>query len=127
MESAAEGAPMQPSSIPQTEFAVHVAPSPGEGSTVTIFGELDLVTVDRVSVALNAAIAADGPVVVDMRACGFVDSRGIGCLVQAALKIKEGDRVLVLRGIQPRVERILEVAGISNSELVVIEPREQRV
>lgn len=117
---------MQPNSIPQTEFAVHVAPSPGEGSTVTIFGELDLVTVDRVSAALNAAIAADGPVVVDMRACGFVDSRGIGCLVQAALKLKEGDRVIVLRGIQPRVERILEVAGISNSELVVIEPREQR-
>ena len=59
---------------------------------------------------------------IDLRACGFVDSRGIGALVEAAMRLREQGRRLTLRGVQPRVLRILEVAGLTGSELLEVEP-----
>jgi anti-anti-sigma factor len=116
---------MQAGSLPYTDFAVHVAPISEGGTDVAIFGELDLATVDQVRDALSGAIAAEGPVVIDLRACGFVDSRGIGALVQAALRLRERGRRLTLRGAQPRVMRILEVAGLTRSDLLDVEPEDE--
>jgi len=113
---------MQPGPIPYTDFAVHIAPTREGGTDVAIFGELDLATVERVRAALSEAVAAAGPVVIDLRACGFVDSRGIGALVEVALRLREEKRILTLRGVQPRVMRILEVAGLVGSELLEVEP-----
>jgi anti-anti-sigma factor len=97
---------------PYTDFAVHVAPSPSGGTDVAIFGELDLATVGEVEQALDQAIAADGPVVIDLRACGFVDSRGIAALFKAALRLRDQGRDLVVEGVQERVMRTFELAGI---------------
>jgi anti-anti-sigma factor len=108
---------------PYTDFSVHVAPTPGGGTDVAVFGELDLATVGKVEAALEEAIDAPGSVVIDLRACGFVDSTGIGALVKAALRLKEQDRGLVIRGVKQRVLRILDVAGIATMENVAIEPQ----
>jgi anti-anti-sigma factor len=112
---------MQPEPIPYTDFAVHVAPTAEGGTDVAIFGELDLATVDRVKAALAEAIAADGQVVIDLRACVFVDSKGIGALVEAALQLHDHGRPLVLRGVQPRVMRTLGIAGLTKWDLLEIE------
>jgi anti-anti-sigma factor len=101
---------------------VHVAPTPGGGTDVAIFGELDLATVGQVEAALKEAIEAPGRVVIDLRACGFVDSTGIGALVKAALRLDEQDRGLLIRGVKQRVIRILDLAGIATMENVAIEP-----
>ena len=90
---------------------------------MTIYGELDLATVDRVRAALGEAVAGKGPVVVDLRACVFVDSRGLGALIEAALKLQEQERKLVLRGVQARVMRTLQIAGLTDSELLEVEQR----
>lgn len=111
--------------LPYTDFAVHVAPTPEGGTDVAIFGELDLATIDRVRAALSGAIAAEGAVVIDLRACGFVDSRGIGVLIEAAMRLRERGRKLTLRGVRPRVMRILEVAGLAGSELLDVEPERE--
>jgi len=116
---------MQAGQLPYTDFAVHVAPTPEGGTDVAIFGELDLATVDRVRQDLSGVIAAEGPVVIDLRACGFVDSRGIGALVEAALSLRDKDRQLTLRGVQPRVMRILDIAGLTGSDLIVVEPEQE--
>ena len=92
---------MQPGPVPYTDFAVHVAPTGEGGTDVAIFGELDLATVDRVKAALAEAVAAGGQVVIDLRACDFVDSTGIGALVEVALRLHDQGRPLVLRGVQP--------------------------
>ncbi len=112
---------MQAGPVPYTDFAVHVAPTKEGGVEVTIFGELDLATVGRVRTALQQAIAAEGPVVVDLRACVFVDSRGIGALIEAALRLQEGGRRLILRGAQKRVLRTLRIAGLTDWDLLEIE------
>lgn len=113
---------LQPSALPHTEFSVHVAPSVNGGTVVTIFGELDLATVDRVQIALAQAVDATGPVVVDLRACGFVDSRGIGAIAKVALRLHEEGRGMLLKGVQPRIMRTLEIAGLTNWDQLEIEP-----
>jgi anti-anti-sigma factor len=116
---------LKPSALPNTEFSVHVAPSGDGGTAVTIFGELDLATVDRVQLAMNEAVDASGPVVIDLRACGFVDSRGIGVIAKAAVKLHEEGRALLLKGVQPRIMRTLEIAGLTDWDQIEIEPEPQ--
>lgn len=113
---------MPPDARPYTDFSVHVAPRLGGGTEVTVFGELDLATVGKVEAALDEAIAAPGEVVIDLRACGFVDSTGIAALVKAALRLDEQDRGLLLKGVKERVMRILELTGISTMKNIGIEP-----
>ena len=109
---------------PFMDFAVHVAPAQGGGTDVAIFGELDLATVDEVEKALDEAIAAEGRVVIDLRACGFVDSRGIAALVKAALRLRDLDRDLVIQGVQQRVMRTFVLAGIPSMDHMDIRPED---
>jgi anti-sigma B factor antagonist len=113
---------MQSDPHPYTDFSVHVAPRAGGGTDVAVFGELDLATAGKVEAAINEAIAAPGQVVIDLRACGFVDSTGIAALVKAAVRLQEQDRGLLLKGVKERVIRILELTGITTMENVGIEP-----
>jgi anti-anti-sigma factor len=108
--------------VPYTDFAIHVAPTAEGGTDVTIFGELDLATIDQAQVAIAEAVMAEGDVVIDLRACGFVDSRGIAVLVRAALRLSEQGRHLLLRGVQPRVMRTLEIAGLTKLDMLDVEP-----
>ena len=113
---------MPPDSTPLTDFAVHVAPAIGGGTDVALFGDLDLATAKPVEAALDKAIAAEGPVIVDLRACGFVDSRGIAVLIKAALRLQEQGRRVVIKGVKERVMYILELAGITSMPHLEIEP-----
>jgi anti-sigma B factor antagonist len=107
---------------PFTDFAVHVAPGTDGGTDVAVFGELDLATAEAVENALGKAIAADGPVVIDLRACGFVDSSGIAILIKTSLRLRDQGRDLLIRGVQERVMQILELAGVTSMDHMRIEP-----
>lgn len=113
---------MPQDSTPTPDFAVHVAPSPQGGTEVAVFGELDLATASAVKDALDRAIDADGQVVIDLRACGFVDSQGIAVLIKAALRLHEQGRNLRVQGVQERVMRILELAGITGMDELDVVP-----
>lgn len=113
---------MPPDTKPYTDFSVHVAPINGEGTDVAVFGELDLATLGAVKNALDKAVDRGGNVVLDLRACGFVDSKGIGLIAKTAIRLRDAERTLILRGVQYRVRRILELTGLSESELMIIEP-----
>jgi anti-anti-sigma factor len=108
--------------VPYTDFAVHVAPTANGGTDVAIFGELDLATVDHAKRAIGEAILAEGDVVIDLRACVFVDSQGIAALVEAVLRLSEQGRHLTLRGVQPRVMKILDRAGLTRLDQLEVEP-----
>ncbi len=103
------------------EFAVHAAPCEGGGTAVTVFGELDLATAEPVHRALKDAIDADGEVVIDLRACGFVDSSGIAVLAAAAVRLKDAGRKLVIRGVRERIRRTFEIAGLDSQDSIVLE------
>ncbi len=106
--------------VPYTDFAVHVAPSDG-GTDVAIFGELDLATIDKARLGIEEALSASGDVVIDMRACPFVDSKGVGLIARAAVHLQREKRGLTIRGVHERVARTLEMAGLASSELMTIE------
>jgi anti-anti-sigma factor len=86
-----------------------------------IFGELDAANESEVSEELRRAIAADGPVLIDLRACGFVDSKGIALLAFVAVHLDEQGRKLILRGVQDRVFRVFELAGLASNPSIEIE------
>ena len=117
---------MPPNQTPSTDFSIHVAPGPHGGTDVAVFGELDLATAGAVEAALDETIEGDGPVAIDLRACGFVDSRGIAVLVKAALRLRDQDRDLFLHGVQERVMRTLELAGVTTMEHMNVEPQDAR-
>ena len=113
---------MAPDSTPPTDFSVHVAPGRRGGVDLAVFGELDLATANVVEGALDEAIEAGGNVVIDLRACGFVDSRGIAVLIKAALRLHEQGRRLRIHGVQERVMSILELAGITTMDQLDVAP-----
>jgi len=115
---------MQADRTTPTRFNVHVAPLAGGGTEVAVYGELDMATSPRVRDALDSASDAPGPVVIDLRACEFVDSTGIGMLAGVAVRLREADRALVLRGLKPRILRTFEIAGLTEATSITIEPAE---
>jgi anti-sigma B factor antagonist len=102
-------------------FSVHAAESPdGAGTIVTVIGELDLQSAPALRRLLQRAADGGGAVTVDMRACNFVDSTGIAALVEGARRLSGDDRVLVIKGAQERVRRILELAGLLSHKRIVL-------
>jgi anti-anti-sigma factor len=98
-----------------------VAPLETGGTGLMIFGELDAANESEVSEALRDAIAAEGPVLIDLRACGFVDSKGIALLAFVAVHLDDQHRKLILRGVRDRVFRVFELSGLASNSSIEIE------
>ena len=93
------------------EEAVTRVTHAGDTVIVSLSGEVDVLTVDRVRVALSEALAArPRRVEVDLAELSFIDVRGVEELVELARQVAPAGRVKV---ISPPVamRRILEVAG----------------
>jgi anti-sigma B factor antagonist len=63
-------------------FAVEMIPG---ARAVQVRGELDLATEEQLTAVLDEAVAAGGPVVLDMTSLRFIDSSGIRALLNAAV------------------------------------------
>lgn len=107
---------------PVESTTAHLAPLAAGGTALTIFGELDLATEPEVRGVLDEALSRSGPMLIDLRACGFVDSTGIALLAHAAITLKREGRELTLRGVQARVMRIFDISGLSADPSITIEP-----
>jgi anti-sigma B factor antagonist len=86
----------------------------GEVTTVTIGGEIDLLTAPRVRETL-LALASDGRVnvVIDGRPITFIDASGIRALIEAHAALKnDGSRLVMIpsRAVQ-RLHSLLELDG----------------
>jgi anti-sigma B factor antagonist len=103
------------------ELWISVADARAGGSTVTVLGDLDAATAQRLRESLGEALERGGDIEIDLRGCGFVDSSGIAAIVWAAWQLKDTERQLYLLGAQERVRGILELAGIAGHAAIVIE------
>ncbi len=87
--------------------------SAGGGSIVHLIGEVDL----RTSPSLRSRLMhllQDNParIVVDLTRVSYMDSSGVGTLVEAKRLVERKGGQLVLAGLQPRVRSVFEITQL---------------
>lgn len=94
------------------ELTVAVARD-GDEHTVTVAGELDVATAERVEQALMEAEAGDArAIVLDLSGLTFMDSTGVRLLVNANTRARTDDcRLTLVRG-PAAVQRVMELSGV---------------
>lgn len=89
----------------------------GGALVVSVAGELDHATVAQLEQALDeAARRPAGGVLVDLAACEFIDSTGLGILVSGRERVLAGDgRGFAVCSPNAQVLRLLEITGIGEA------------
>lgn len=111
-------------------FNVEVESS-GEGiDTFAITGELDQATAGELREPIDKAIEnGTSAVVIDMTRCGFIDSTGLGVIVEAWKKLQERNGTEARFAIccpEPEVRRLLEVTGLDQA-IAIRDTREEAI
>jgi anti-sigma B factor antagonist len=88
----------------------------GDVVVVVVEGEHDIYTAPTLRERLEEAIARAGGIVVDLTGATFVDSSVLGALLAArrrALEADQGFVVCVGASVEPGVQRILDITGLT--------------
>ena len=104
-------------------LAVHIEDSVEGTATVALRGELDLSTIPRMERALLEQVTQRRAVLVDLSGLTFIDSSGMGVLIQA-VRSANGTPVHILIGPGSQVERVFRIAGLYEA-LPVFSDRER--
>ncbi|MFI5890896.1 STAS domain-containing protein [Actinoplanes sp. NPDC051513] len=92
-----------------------------DATTVSLRGEVDVLTVDQVRVALEEALAArPREIVVDLRELTFIDSTGLGALIFGFQRARDTGIRFRLSGPSRPVHQILALSGLL--EVVEVTP-----
>lgn len=82
---------------------------------VTLRGELDLATADRVVSYVSEVIDRhDGPVVADLRDIAFCDACGLGALIRIVSYAERAGRPLELARPSRSVSKIMRITGVDH-------------
>jgi anti-sigma B factor antagonist len=110
-------------------FSVETETQDGIG-VFAINGELDQATADDLRNPLQEAINGGArAVMIDMTKCGFIDSTGLGVIVEAwkLLEERNGERAgLSICCPEPEVKRLLEVTGLDQA-IAIRDTREEAI
>lgn len=109
----------------QRDFRVETHTT-GRVTTLTLSGELDLVSSPALEAALERANGSDADVtVVDLRRLGFMDSTGLHVLVKGHQRAQESGRTFAVTRGSKQVERLLTLTGVAEVLTIVDSPEEQ--
>ena len=92
----------------------------GEAAVVTVTGELDLAVADKLRAAIEQV--EEPTLVIDLSACGFIDSTGIAVILRSHGRFAEEGRRLVVASPQRQVLRVLELTGLTADGMLVEKP-----
>jgi anti-sigma B factor antagonist len=95
-------------------LAVHIEDSDDGASIIALSGELDLSTIPRMEAPLFEQIGQRQSVLVDLTGLTFIDSSGIGVLIQASRE-SNGTPLGVVVGPGTQVERVFGIAGVGEA------------
>ena len=103
-------------------FNVEVESLDGGVEAFSISGELDQSTAAKLRDPLHDAInGGTGAVMIDMTKCGFIDSTGLGVIVEAWKMLQErngNDAGLSICCPEPEVKRLLELTGLDQAIVI---------
>jgi anti-sigma B factor antagonist len=89
---------------------------PGGPHVVTLDGEFDISHAPKIGYRMADVLSeCDGDVVVDLRGVCFLDSRMVSTLLKAFKKADQRACKLILVRPNPRVWRVFEVGGLSDT------------
>jgi anti-sigma B factor antagonist len=96
------------------ENPIHRALADDGAATVTVLGEIDFSNADDVSRAIRDAVAEWSPptVRVDLGNATFIDSTGLGALIEGYRAAMEGESRLVVINPTANFRRVLTVTGL---------------
>jgi len=97
----------------------------GRVVTLTVTGELDLVSSPMLERELERAIGLDADLILlDLRALEFMDSTGVHLLLKAQQRAEQAGRRLALTKGGEQVQRLLELTGVADLVRIVASPAE---
>jgi anti-sigma B factor antagonist len=99
---------------PPVNLEVSIESSSDGVSVVALGGELDLSTIRRMEAPLLEQLEQRPAVLVDLSELAFIDSSGIGTLIQA-FQGANGTPMTLLISAGSSVDRIFRIAGISEA------------
>lgn len=85
----------------------------GDSATLTTSGPLDILTAPVLRDALASVVTSNRVVTVDLTACDFLDSIGLGVLMAAHLRALEHDVELSFRLSEP-ARRVITISGLAD-------------
>jgi anti-anti-sigma factor len=97
--------------VEKASLGIEVQPSSHE-VVVVVRGELDLSTVPTLRAVLDGLDPRYRRIVLDMANVTFLDSMGVGLLVEISRRCVSELRTLALRAPSQRVRRVLELTGL---------------
>lgn len=83
------------------------------GTTVSVQGDIDAATVDELRNVLKTC-SNKGVVVIDLAGVPFIDSSGLGALVQASRAARDAGGQLRVENAGPAVARAAQYAGLTD-------------
>lgn len=96
-------------------MAEFVQSGTADGATVLhVVGEVDLAVVEDLKTAVRSCLADSTAVEVDLSELEFIDSSGLGALVQLLKEATRDGGSLALTGVRPSTHRLLEVTGLAS-------------
>ena len=108
----------------QSDFSVETHTN-GRAITLTVSGELDLLSAPVLEQALGRLTEPDVDLIIlDLRGLAFMDSTGLHLLVQAQQRAHDSGRSFALVRAGEQVQRLLDVTGVGDVLTIVDSPEE---
>lgn len=98
------------------DFAVRCSPPDPGQRVIEVQGEVDMRNADKLTCLGKAALAADGSVetlVIDLSRVTFMDSTGVGALIDIHAAATRAGVSVRIRDAPPVVARILQITGLA--------------
>jgi anti-anti-sigma factor len=104
--------------VERAELSIEVERAPDE-VTYHLAGEIDVLTVTKLSTLVNEELA-DPParIVLDMAGVTFCDSQGLGTLVVLSRKAQHARSVLALANVGDFLLRVLDITGLRSALMI---------
>jgi anti-sigma B factor antagonist len=104
--------------VERPELSIAVERAPDE-IVFRLAGEIDVLTVTKLSALVNDVLADPPPrMVLDMAGVTFCDSQGLGTLVVLSRKAQHARSVLALANVGDFLIRVLEITGLRSALMI---------
>lgn len=88
----------------------------GSTPVIAVAGEVDLATAPLLRERLDARLdAGKSSLIIDLRATTFLDSTGLGVLVNALKRCREAGGELRLVAVEPRILKLFAITGLQDT------------